>query len=365
VWIAFRLFLALAGFVIRHFGSLRSHGAYGVFEGIPYGVALKRRRRKIRGFSIWMQRKSPTWLRVHRETALDVWVKRIGLAKEIQTGDPAFDARAYVTCDHPFIELALTRSKELRDAIAAAIQWNYERVEFDGERVILSLKEGREPSPLDLTFLKRIWSASEDLQSIVPSRFAEPFLWKALAVEGVIWSLCGYAIGAVTERVLHPEDVHVVPRVVGASGFLFGCVLFVLLVGSIALFMRGSSRGHRIIVESALILAFALPTAGIQLVADTNRALDRGSPRHVTVEIDRCEVRAHRRKRGTRSYTYHLGLARDGNSDPLPQSVEVTRGICHAAQRAVQADFIVRPGRWGLPWYQEIRVGNTRWRASL
>jgi hypothetical protein len=366
VWIAFRLFLALAGFVIRHLGWFRSNsGSYGVFEGVPYGVALERRKRKIRGFSIWMQRKSPTWLRVHRETKLDVWVKRIGFAKEIQTGDPAFDALAYITCDHPFIERALTQSEPLRDAIAAAIQWNYERVEFDGERVILSLSEDREPSKLDLTFLKRIWSASEDLQTIVPNRFAEPFLWKALAVECVIWSLCGYSIGAVMELLLHRENIHVFPRVVAASGFLFGCALFALLVGSVALLMRGSSRGHRVLVESALILGLALPTAGVQLVADTNRALDRGAPRHVKVVIDRCEVREHRGRRGRRSHSYHLGLARDETSQPLPQSVEVTPAICRAAQREVHADFTLRPGRWGIPWYEEIRVGNTLWMAPL
>jgi len=364
VWIVFRLLLALLGFGIRRFGALRRRRTDSEFEGVAYGVDVRRRKGKIRGFSIWMLRKSPTWLRLHRESVFDRWVKRVGIAKELQAGDPRFDALVYVTCDHPFIGQAFARSKQLRDAVVDVFESGYERVEFDGTRVVLSRDTESEPSAYDLKLLKQVFGASERFESIVPNRFAEPFLWKALAVEGVIWSLFGYAIGAVTQLLVAREDLHVAPRSVLFAGLAFGCVLLLLLLGAIALFMRGSSRGHRVIVESGLILALALPTAGVQLVSDTNRALDGAAPRHLTAAVERCEVRVHRGKNGRKSHTYHLQLSREPGT-PLPESVEVTREVCNAARSEQQAEFTVRPGRWGLPWYEAIDVGHTRWEAQL
>jgi hypothetical protein len=69
----------------------------------------------------------------------------------------------------------------------------YERIYFDGTNVAIRLKSVSGPTEWDLELLKQLSDASTPLEDDVPSRFADPFLWKALVVEGVIWSLLGYS----------------------------------------------------------------------------------------------------------------------------------------------------------------------------
>jgi hypothetical protein len=130
--------------------------------------------------------------------------------------------------------------------------------------------------------------------------------------------------------------------------------------------MRGSSRGHRIIVESAIVLVLGLPVAGIQVVGDSNRALDDAPPALVTRTIGYCEVREHRGRRGRRWYSYHVWLApavEHPAGPSLPAEIEVTRSICNRAAAGDAIELEIGPGRWSIPWYRSIRVGGEAWTA--
>jgi hypothetical protein len=124
VWIAFRLVLAIIGFAIRYSRRRIKYDADDEFDNVrefddvPYRMHVRRRRWGIIGFSLRMPRRSPTWLRLLSETALDRWAKRVGLSREIQTGDARFDGLVYVTSDHPHVEKSLATSAALREAIS-------------------------------------------------------------------------------------------------------------------------------------------------------------------------------------------------------------------------------------------------------
>lgn len=99
-----------------------------------------------------------------------------------------------------------------------------------------------------------------------------------------------------------------------------------------------------------------LPVAAIQLVGDSNRMLDNAPSLRVHVPVLRCEVREHRGKRTT-AQSYNLLLARTRSVEPrLPAEIQVSRQLCEAAGDS--ADFEIGPGRWGIPWYRKIRVGD-------
>jgi hypothetical protein len=124
VWIAFRLVLAIIGFAIRYsrrrikFDADDEFDNVREFDDVPYRMHVRRRRWGIIAFSLRMPRRSPTWLRLLSETALDRWAKRVGLSREIQTGDARFDGLVYVTSDHPHVEKSLATSAALREAIS-------------------------------------------------------------------------------------------------------------------------------------------------------------------------------------------------------------------------------------------------------
>jgi len=364
MWIAFRLILAIIGFVIRQLSRGTTKATDGVYEGIGYFEKLRKTRRGIRGFTIGMERRSPTWLRCHAESSVDRFFKRLGVANEVQTGDERFDDLVYVTCDHPYIQALLVESAQLRDALIQVFEAGYTHVTFNGSTVAIRRATNTLPMPRDLQLLKQLHTASARLEDEIPRRFADPFLWKALVVEGLLWSMIGYAAGAVFESAIHDEDFHVSHDGVVRLGLMVAVIALVMLVGLITLTMRGSSRGHRVIVESAVLLLLALPVSAVQIVSDTNRVLDDAAPMVVSRTYSRCETRAHRSSKSTQ-YSHHLWLDPVAEGPRLPATIEITRALCNASTPGGDVTLTIGPGRWGLPWYRRIEIENAVWSAPL
>lgn len=360
MWIFIRLMLALAGFAIRTLARGRKPKEMGQYEGTPYTSRIRTAKGHTKGFEIGMPRVTPTWIRLHRESAADRAFKAMGVANEIQTGDTRFDAEVYVTCDHPHVATVFAESKELRDAILAMFDAGYSKIFFDGTHVRADRSADHTPTTRDLQLLHAVWTAAWKLEDAPPSRLSDRFLWKALVVEGVIWSIAGFAIGATIEKFASKADYHLHGTPVTKTGLIVAGIAFGVLVLVIALWMRGSSRGHRVIVESAIVLLLGLPIASIQVVSDTNRSFDDAPPAIIEATFSQCEVREHRGRRGRRSYTYHLYV---NGQNALPSTIETTRELCHAANSSSTnaVTVAVGPGRWGLPWYRWIKIDETTW----
>jgi hypothetical protein len=361
VWIALRLLLAVLGFVARQMSRRRKLGEPDEHRGRQYWEKIRRKKDRITGFAIGMARESPTWIRFHRENGFDRLCKRLRIAHEIETGSPEFDDRIYVTCDHPVVDKVLKEEPVLREAIGRAFSAGYRRVVFDGTIVWLERPSNVAPQRHDLDILFDIRAASDRLERNVASRLGDPFLWKAFAVEGVAWSILGFAIGAFVESEVHRQDYHLYPRQVMWAGLGTAAVSFALLLAAVLFSLRGSSRGHRVIAESALVLLLGVPVASIQMVSDTNRALDGDPPTVITRDANECEERRHRRRRGTYS-TYHLHLMHQPDSGAdgpeLPSTIEITSSLCMRIELGMKVEFEIGPGRWGFPWYRRITAGG-------
>ena len=367
MWIVIRLVLAAIGFAIRQFARNRQPSASGTLGDTPYFVNLNKHKGTIRGFSIGMDRPTPTWIRFHAESRADRLFKAIGIANETQTGDPEFDRRVYVTCDHPHVATVLTETAALRHAILAMFDDGYHRILFDGTVVWADCKSNQGPADRDVELLKAVWLASTRLSDAPAGRTADRFLWKALVVEGVIWSLAGYAIGGGLEAVFSRADVHVFPSQLWTTAMAVALAAFAALLMVIVVWLRGSSRGHRVIIESALVLLVAMPLTSVQVVADTNRALDRSAPTIVEHQFERCETRRHRRRRGGVSYSYHLHLipGADTAGPALPSEIEIAQSLCRAAVTPGPVKIGIGRGRWGIPWYRSITIGATTWNSGM
>jgi hypothetical protein len=370
MWIFIRLMLALIGFAIRTLARGRSPDTAGNYKDTPYTSKIWTAKGQTKGFEIGMPRTTPTWIRLHPESAADRAFKAIGIANEIQTGDATFDAKVYVTCDHPHVATVLAESSELRAAILALFEAGYRKILFDGTYVRAERKCDYTPTTRDLELLHALYVASWKLSDAPPSRLSDRFFWKALVVEGVIWSIAGYAIGAAFEIFITDGDLHIEKGAVWKAGFLVAGVTFGVLLLLIALWMRGSSRGHRVIIESGIVLLLGLPIASAQVVSDTNRTFDDTPAQIAERTFSQCEIREHRGRRGRRSYTYHLHLnaeVENRSAPALPDSIKITRTLCSAANASTNnaVTIAVGDGRWGIRWYRWIRIDETTWKNPI
>jgi hypothetical protein len=194
-------------------------------------------------------------------------------------------------------------------------------------------------------------------------RLSDPFVWKALVVEGLVWSIAAYGVGAYLEMAFHTEDIHLDRMDLIWPGLAMGAVLFGLLGATVVFLLRGSSRGHRLLLESAALLLLGLPFTGIQVFADLNRGLDT-SEVNLDATVAGCQTRvstSYRRGRKRTSTSYHVRLSGTEGNIALPQEIRVSQEVCRAAKAGSQAVITLGQGAFGKPWYRRISVGGATW----
>jgi hypothetical protein len=142
-----------------------------------------------------------------------------------------------------------------------------------------------------------------------------------------------------------------------------GAVLALLLMLYIYLFLRKSSRGHRIILESALFLLLLFPTAGFQLASDYNIHFDHHKPYFIKAKVvNHYEVEKRRRRgiysrrRGRPSYYIELAFISRLPNIELPKKIKVRKSFYDRTQIDSTIGIFVGPGRLGHPWIKSIDI---------
>jgi len=355
MWIALRLVLAIVGFSIRFRRRRSQPTPEGTRGNTPYFVTMKKQGRQTVGFAIGMPIKSPAWIRLHRGTWANHLAKRLRVSSEVHTGDPKFDDDVYITCDHPAAPPFFAQRADLRAAVIAALEVGYKRVEFDGSAVWMDRTSTAGPSEADLAMLEAIHTAAKPLEAGLPRRFADNFIWHALVLETLVWTILGYAVAAFLRFYIRFVDIHVFRTAIALRAIPVALVLLALILFLVYRWMRGTPRGQLLIVESVAVLLVGLPIASMQFVADTNRALDSSKPAVVTRAFDHCESRVHRRERTT-WYSHHVWL-RDSHGEPaLPDNIRVPADVCAAGRPGDLIEITLGAGRWGVPYYRKIEI---------
>lgn len=217
----------------------------------------------------------------------------------------------------------------------------------------------REPTPEERGILAALGRSFAPLERGRSSIFSDPFLRRALVVEGLVWSVAAYGVGAIVSTMLQAEDIHLDHGALVLPGLTIAGLLFVALVSLTVLVLRGSSRGHRLIFESTLVLAIGLPFAGIQGFADLNRAFD-SSRETIHARIVRCETRVSSSSRG-RSKSYYLHIDDASEAGTLPAEIRINSTFCSATVNGADATIVIGRGAFGRVWIREIRVPGANW----
>lgn len=360
MWIAFRLIVALIGFVLRQVCRTRKPAGGESVEGRIQFVHLNRNKKeKLQGFTIGVALEAPIVFRLHLETASDRLFKKVGLATEIETGDATFDRKVYVVCDHPLLAELLKHSAEARAAVSAALDSGFSRISFDGHVIWLDKSVPREPTPEERGILGALGKSFAPLERGSNAIFTDPFFWRALVVEGLVWSIAAYGVGAFLSTMFQDEDIHLDQGALVLPGLGIAGLLFAALVLATIFLLRGSSRGHRLILESALVLLIGLPFMGIQTFADLNRALD-SSRESIQTRIDRCETRVSTGS-GRKSTSYYLHISEAPEVGTLPFELKTSGSFCAATAAGADATFVIGRGAFGRAWIREIRAPGANW----
>ena len=294
--------------------------------------------------------------RLSQETNIDRYFKKIGFSVEIQTGDKNFDKHIYIESDSTAFSDEIKRDENSRKLIMGLFNQGCKYIRCDGKSLSIYFDSDRsKDSPVhkavDLLLQLR------DLDQKWIGFFRDPFAIKALLIEAVIWGLGVYGILGFYEWFFLRGDRHVDGIALFVIGIFIGIVGAVILLTMVFLVLRGSSRGHRIVIESALVLSLAFPVGGIQFLSDINTELDQQPSILIERKIRTTEKRNHGRFKRERYYTYHLYLDHTDKRELLEiyPEIEIESDAYTAAQNATHVMIEIGPGRFNFPWFRSFK----------
>jgi hypothetical protein len=283
------------------------------------------------------------------EGKVDRFGKAIGLNREVQTGDPAFDDAAYVdTVEEDAPVHRVFESEAVRAGIRELLSLGYKvQLSSRGLAAFQLLPHGTVPDLSRVSeavaLLGQIAGALPALdpasfKGTIPLRYARflafALLWIPLLV---LAGLLEGMMGSPGERTLS----------MGHKGLVLGlCALtaWVVYVALVALRLRGRSYAFRVLLFTAGFGLFGIPTCGVILALALNQALD-GSPgeAHAATVV------------GTSKYKGRCRITVASWFDPtreerLPVSCKHLAGLAKGSLVQVKS----HEGALGMPWVEPI-----------
>lgn len=351
MWILLRLVAMAIGFVARRLSWSRPREDNQQHDGIAYSeVAIRHKGRLVR-FEMSLPLETGLVFVFTPERSADRLFKRLGLTEEFQTGDDGFDEKVYVGSDHPSLLNVLRGDRSFREILGQMFEAGFSRVWSDGRR-LFAVSGTEQPASPWVRRLAQLKSAVEAAARSSHGRLADPFAARVLVVEALVWSIAGYAIVAFFQMF---DDVgsHFDGFPLILSGLLVGLVASAVLIGIVISILERSSRSHRVLVESQIILFLSLSVIGIQTVADVNRRLDTAPPILVEAVVGEKWTTTTRSRRGGTRTRYHVHVTSRGSLQ-IPSPLQVPSGVYESLNPGTLITVEVGPGRLGYPFFKRM-----------
>jgi hypothetical protein len=362
MWLVIRLLVAIAAGIVKILANRWRGKPDGEVGGrATYQSVSKTKRGDITGFRLGICLDSGIVFDLHEETNADRFFKDLGLSQELRTGDDTFDHRIYVACDHLGFHDLLMQEPRVRAAIAVLFDAGFGAIRSDGKVISTKRSAIAAPTPEDFAPLVELADAlacledKEGARTRMPRRFAIRFA----IVEAVVWTLFGYAasswIGLSLDLGWHYFEYGQLVLL----GAMASAVVIAVLFGLIVLFLRGSSRGHRILVECAILLVLAVPVTGVAIISDVNSHSKGAPPIMVECGIVSKDKVVRRRRKGGTTTSYYLNLAPPTHQPvgfEAPRRVQVGSGDFQDAEPNGVLVLEIEPGALGIPWIAERTV---------
>lgn len=361
MWILFKLIISLVAFIFRfsgkHFPTFLKGSESHAIDDVEFHIRKNTNKGNVVSTDIVIPYKSPVIFKLTKESKLDRFFKNLGISEEMQTGHKEFDDAIYVASDCPAFHKELIFDINARNSVIEIFKdrgqsiigdGTYIKFKFSGEVTMLT--------GLPAECVKFFKSVS-DMNKNWGTLLQDPFAIKTLFLEGLIWSIAGYALCSWFQNAILSESTFLDPYPVFIQGLTMAGFAAILILSFVVLLMRGSSKGHRILIESIIVLTLSLPIAGYFVVSDINNELDRSQPTVVEAKIQDLYMQTHRRSRGGRSYSYHLHIEpKDQNLEfEMPRHIRISSGMFIDLKNQKAVKIEVGDGRLHHRWYKSIQ----------
>jgi len=359
------IFIKLVGMIVAYFVRLSSvrwdrfsGGESEIIDGIPFKVVKIKNKQNVLSTSFVFEFKTKTIFKLSPESRIDKFFKSIDFSEEIQTGDNQFDDLIYIACDHIQFRQKIVSDSRLRDLIKIFFNRAGRSIKTNGTTLVFNIKGDISADPQLKQLALQIQKIFTELNQKPPHEMMDPFVIKAMVAEACVWSFGIYALLSFLDILLvNNQDVHFNKWLIIKSGLVLGLTLVALALLLVYLFFRGSSRGHRIFVESFIVLLLTVPMGGIGFVYDLNTGLDRSPAVQVQLRINNLERKVHRSRKGGTSYSYHMSIQQISDLDrwKVPTDIRIEQSVFYELQNRQNALITVRQGWLKYPWIQHIQ----------
>lgn len=301
----------------------------------------------------------PWKILLRAERSLDRLGKRLGINREVQTGNEEFDGKVYIETDAPdqMVQKILSEKAVRARVMAVTSDPNRSVTFYTGVGVVVE-RQAPDESSLDQAFFGSMLDTAVDLSRAMKPLAFRPRKPAVLTPTLVLIILSYLAIPAgIVWLIMSINRWPLLDWFPVLYGIGAGYALWFLFVFILAAVVRGRSNSLRILLIWLGALVIACPVAGAAGLLTANGKYDRKKPETHRVEVESAYYRT------SKNRTTYFVRVRSWKKDGSLVSFKVKREIYEWVRRRNHgvkpwAEITVHPGRLGFPWYEPLRVGQ-------
>ena len=341
-------------------GIFSSQLSRGEYQGVPYHYEyFSGSKNSPPYFRISIESPARTELCFVKESPIDVFFKRFGIDREVQTGDTDFDRSFYILSEDPAFAAAATASPEARGAVRAVLSSGFTRLRLCGGTLEAKWEKFRFADKLGpvavnaaldslILFSRGLPPEPRPAGGWTPGRVRKTALYTA-SIGSCAAGLIFYTWGSVAYNPLDDWTLFL-------ESLKFSVPFFILFIWFGALVLRGRSSSHRDLTTVFWTSVFGIPWLTLALMILANGAFDQQEPAEHTVAVTQKYV-----TRSKNSTTYHVKV-RSWRESHFEEHLTVPSGAYPAiVPGQTQFRVVTKPGALNFEWidtYQEVLTGG-------
>ncbi len=283
---------------------------------------------------------SPAPLTLRSEKELDRTGKRLGLNREIQTGDAEFDKTVYLETEAPdALVLAALSDPMTRAGVMKCIALGASEIVLEQTgnlRLTLPLPSEDLITPSHITALLDTLGAAAEAIPPLQGEGRHRSSVSVIPTVAVLGALAAWPLFYLVDWLWKPirSDLY-------WTAFFGGLLLWLVSIPILARILRGRSTSLRDLATSVIALAFGFPLGGADLLLTLNAVLDGSPPEEHATQV------SHRRRRTGKNSAYFVTVS---SWHPGEATIEIQINSSVYSTLAVGQRVVVTTGKGLFGW---------------
>ena len=281
--------------------------------------------------------------------------KKIGISREIQTGDEFFDNKVYISTNSDDMMREFLQEEKVRDLILKIFSRDFNQIILNGREIIANISPFKNRGNFQTSVIQNVAEDLKILSNDLPdaprkpviqttpdwkikraAAFAVPILTETLGLIMLITGLVKYS----------PLDKFSIIM----KGALYGLPFLILFIPFAVNMVKGRAKSHIELIIILIISITGFPLLGAGTLVFLNGALDYYPPENHSVLVTRKYT-----SRSDKSTYYHLVTQSWRNRSG--EDFKVQRAMYNAAvPNESVLDVVTHRGRFGYEWVEKFRI---------